>query len=214
MKPNKFFSLIQGGQVALAPGKKIIPSSEIEEILSAAEIKEKTLRDSEEFLEKMKEQCQKEEKKAMEEAFAKGMQDWAEQIALLSSEIEGVGQKVQSMVVPLALKAAQKILGRELEVNKEAVVDIIKNSVKSVSQNKNIKIYVSREDFPFVEKNKEELKRMFDALEGFSIQEKSTIESGSCMIETEAGIINAQLSKQWEALEKAFKKILLKESTQ
>ena len=48
------------------------------------------------------------------------------------------------------------------------------------------------------------IKKIFERLENLSIQERDDIEPGGCIIETEAGIINAQLENQWRSLEIAF----------
>ncbi|MBI3211529.1 MAG: HrpE/YscL family type III secretion apparatus protein, partial [Simkania negevensis] len=38
----------------------------------------------------------------------------------------------------------------------------------------------------------------------FSLEDREDIAPGGCIIETEAGIINASLANQWQALEAAF----------
>jgi type III secretion protein L len=44
-------------------------------------------------------------------------------------------------------------------------------------------------------------------LEVFQIQERNDIQPGGAVIETEGGIINAQISNQLQVLERAFKKL-------
>jgi type III secretion protein L len=61
-----------------------------------------------------------------------------------------------------------------------------------------------------IENSKSKIKKIFEHLESLSIQERSDIEPGGCMIETEAGIINAQLENQWRALEAAFESFMKK----
>ena len=54
------------------------------------------------------------------------------------------------------------------------------------------------------EKKKKELKAILEQVHTFIIEEKEDITPGGCIIETEAGIINASLENQWRALESAF----------
>jgi type III secretion protein L len=61
-----------------------------------------------------------------------------------------------------------------------------------------------------LEAAKSQIKKVFEHLESLSIQERSDIEPGGCMIETEAGIINAQLENQWRSLEIAFESFMKK----
>lgn len=113
-------------------------------------------------------------------------------------------KEVHKNILPLALKAAKKIVGEELKLHPDRIVDIVLNSLKPVTQHKKIIIYVNKVDLAMLEENREKLKQAFERLESLSVQERSDIEPGGCMIETEAGIINAQLENQWRALENAF----------
>jgi type III secretion protein L len=69
---------------------------------------------------------------------------------------------------------------------------------------------VHHDDLVELEKSKSKIKKMFEHLESLSLQERDDIEPGGCMIETEAGIINAQLENQWRALEAAFETFMRK----
>ena len=71
-------------------------------------------------------------------------------------------------------------------------------------------IYVNKEDLEILEKSKEKIRKIFEHLDSLSMQERGDIEPGGCMIETEAGIINAQLENQWRALEAAFESFMKK----
>jgi type III secretion protein L len=67
-----------------------------------------------------------------------------------------------------------------------------------------VKILVSKEDKSILDDKKSLLKEKLDQVESFAIEESADITSGSCMILTEAGNINASLDLQWKALEAAF----------
>ena len=71
-------------------------------------------------------------------------------------------------------------------------------------QNHEIKIIVSKQDKEALESGKEKLKSLFDHLRILTIEEREDLTPGSCIIETESGIINASLDNQWRALEAAF----------
>lgn len=81
-------------------------------------------------------------------------------------------------------------------------------SLKPVVQHHKITIYVNKKDLTLIEENKSSIKEILEQVESLSIQERSDIEVGGCVIETEAGIINAQLENQWRALERAFKSFM------
>jgi type III secretion protein L len=77
--------------------------------------------------------------------------------------------------------------------------------IKEVSSNHEIKLYVNRADLEVLEENKEQFKQLFERLDLFSIEERGDVERGSCIIQTEKGILNANLENQFKALKKALK---------
>ena len=81
---------------------------------------------------------------------------------------------------------------------------MVKSTLKSVAQHKKIVIYVSKQDFDALDKNKNEIKTLFEQLESLSIRERDDIEPGGFTIESEYGIINAQIKDRWRTLEAAF----------
>ena len=115
---------------------------------------------------------------------------------------------MEKVIIPVALKAAKKIIGRELKASKDAVVDIIANSLKAVAQHKKITILVNPKELETVEKKRDSFKDIFEHLEVLSIRPRNDVEPGGCVIETESGIINAQLENQWVILENAFERLL------
>ncbi|MCB1083368.1 MAG: HrpE/YscL family type III secretion apparatus protein, partial [Simkania sp.] len=77
-------------------------------------------------------------------------------------------------------------------------------TLKPVTQNHHIKIYVNKKDREILEEKKQDLRKSLDQVQTFSIEEREDVSPGGCIIETEAGIINASLENQWRALEAAF----------
>jgi len=202
---KKIFNLTHSGDtVHLAPGTKRISGEAFSVMMTAKELLSHAQEDAEKYkievtadIEVLKEQAQREGCEA-------GYQEWSNHVAELETEIKNVNEEVQKVVVPLALQAAKKIVGREIELDDSVAVDIVSSSLKAVSQHKSILIYVNKKDLQVLEKHKPQLQQIFEHLESLSIRDRDDIEPGGCVIETEAGIINAQLSNRWDALEQAF----------
>lgn len=201
---KKFFSLIHGGAIKTAPKGKIIPAEDIAQVLEAHEVLQKVKEDAEKYRLEVAKECEVLKDKAQHEGFEAGYQKWAEHIAALEAELTKVRQDLEKMLIPVALKAAKKIVGREIELSEDTIVDIVSNSLKAVSQHKKITIYVNKKDLDPLEHSRPRLKQIFESLEVLSVRERSDIARGGCIIETEGGIINAQLENQWIALERAF----------
>jgi type III secretion protein L len=201
---NQYFSLISGQELRRGSRNKIIDRETISELLSSKEVKEKVLQDAEDYRNQVIAECEKIKEASTKEGFEQGYNEWVEQIRKLEAEIVKVREETQKLVLPVALKAAKKIVAGEISQNPEAIITIITQTLKSVAQNKKIVLYVNKLDFDMVESNKSKIKELFEALESLSIRERDDVEQGGLIIETETGIINAQIKDRWQNLEAAF----------
>ena len=201
---KKFFSLIYGDKNKITANQRIIPAASISILLDAEEVLSKVKEDAERYKLEVAQECEKLKEKAQAAGFEEGYQTWTEYIAKLEAEINQVRQDMEKLLIPVALKAAKKIVGREIELSEDTIVDIVVNSLKAVSQHKKITIYVNKKDLDPLEKSRTRLKQIFESLEVLSLRERADIPQGGCVIETEGGIINARLENQWSALERAF----------
>lgn len=207
---KKFFSLIFGTEVRMAPGQKVIPAKEFTTLENANDILKIVKSEALVFKQDTAIEAEKVKEQAFQEGFQEGLISLNKHLLELDKELKHLREDVQKKILPLALKAARKIIGEELRLHPDRIVDIVLTSLKPVTQHRRIVIYVNRADLQTLEENKGRIKKIFEHLENLSIQERSDIETGGCMIETEAGIINAQLENQWRALESAFESFMKK----
>jgi type III secretion protein L len=201
---KKYFTLIAGPEVMEAPQAKIIPADSFSQLLSGKELLEKIKEDADAYRKQVIVESEHARDQAFQEGFEHGYNEWVEHLAKLEEEIKKVRDELQKLVMPIALTAAKKIVAGELKSTPEQILEIVKSTLKTVAQHKKIVIYVSKQDFDILDKNKNEIKKLFEQLESLSIRERSDVESGGCIIETEYGIINAQLKDRWRTLEAAF----------
>ncbi len=205
---KKFFSLLHGERIHIAPNTKIIPNETFASLIDAQEILRRVKKDTKQYKTEAATEIEQLREEAKKEGFDKGFSEWIGKVAELEEEIKKVRKDNERDVVTLALKAAKKIVGRELEISELTIVDIIKNSLRAVAQHKKVTIYVNKKDLDIVEKQREQIKPLFENLEVLSLRPREDIKTGGCIIETEAGIINAQLEDQWLVLEHAFQKLV------
>jgi len=206
----KYFSLLSGQEVHPAPGKKIIPSGEFSTLHSASEILHLVQKEADNFKKETVKESELIKEEAFKEGFNEGLLSLNKHILMLDQELKHLREEIQKKISPLAIKAARKIMGEELKLHPDRIVDIILTSLKPVTQHKKIIIYVNKADLEQIEAQKPKIKQVFEHIENLSIQERADIEPGGCIIETEAGIINAQLENQWRNLEIAFESFMKK----
>lgn len=201
---KKLFSLIYGDEIETAPKTKVVPAEDFSILLEASQVFEHIKEDAEKYRHEVATECEQYKEKGFKEGYDEGFKMWAEHLVKLEEEIERVHAETQKIIIPAALKAAKKIVARELELSEDVIVDIVSATLKTVSQHKKVTIYVSKKDLELVEKNRPKLREIFESLEALSIRERDDITPGGCVVETEIGIINAQLEHRWNIMEKAF----------
>ena len=203
------FSLLEK-DVKLPPNKKIISEKEFSTLKKASEILKTVKKEALEYKKEIFQEAEILKKQAYEEGYTKGLEELNEKILIFNEKIEKFEKELQKKILPVALKAAKKIIGEELRLHEDRIVDIVIQSLKPVLQHHKIKIYANKQDIDILEKNKDRIKKILQQVKTFVIEERDDIERGGCIIETEAGIINAQLENQWQALEAAFEKFMKK----
>ena len=207
-KSKKIFSLIYGDGVHIAPQAKIIPAEACSQLIESADILDLIKKEAEEYRLQVIKECEQIKENAQKEGYEAGFEKWAEHLIHFENEIAKVHQELQQLVIPIALRAAKKIIGREIELSETTIVDIVASNLKTVAQHKKITIYVNKKDLEILENHKPRLKEIFEHLESLSIRPRDDIELGGCVIETEVGIINARMEHRWLILTKAFEALM------
>lgn len=204
----KFFSLIYQGDVHPSKDEKVIPKESFTTLLEATALLEKVKEDASALRKKTEEDCARLKKQAKQQGFNEGLEKFNEEIIKLDLQLKTLHHEMQKMVLPLALKAAKKIVAKELEQFPETIVDIVLQALAPIKQGKKIVIYVSKQDKEVLEAEKPKLRAILEQVELLSIQERADVSPGGCIIQTESGLINATIENQWKALERAFEKYL------
>ncbi len=204
---KKFFTLIYGDQIHVAPKSKVIPAKEISTLQDAVEVLAHIKQDAEKYRLEVVKESEELKENAFKEGYEDGYKQWAEHLVDFEEQLEAVRMEMQKLIIPIALKAAKKIVGREIELSEDVIVDIVASNLKAVAQHKKITIYVNKKEVDILEQNKPRLRELFEHLESLSIRAREDIDPGGCVIETEIGIINAQMEHRWNVLEKAFEKL-------
>ncbi len=205
---KKLFSYLFSGDLHLSSSEKVIPASEFSTLLEANEVLAKALEQTEEKHRLVAEECEKLRAQAKEEGFQEGLTTLNKHFRDLEEYARKIYSETQSSILKLALQSAKKIVNKELELHPETIVDIVMQALAPAKQNHRITIFVNKADRDLLEQNKPKIKDLFEQLQFLGIQERADIAPGGCVIQTESGIINANVENQWKALEIAFEKYM------
>jgi type III secretion protein L len=205
---SRLFALIEGGEVHPDSDKKVIPSEDFSQLLTASDLLEKTRSDILSAQEKTEKEAEDLKKKGYDDGYQEGLTQLNEQILGLDNEKKRLRHEMNQLILPLALKAAKKIVAGELKSQPETIVNIVLQALAPVMQNHQITIYVNKADKDILETEKPQLKEKLEQIQSLAIKEREDVSQGGCIIETESGIINATIENQWRGIESAFDRYL------
>lgn len=107
--------------------------------------------------------------------------------------------------VELSIAIAKKIVGNEININKNVVKKIVNEALKKVDGHENIKIKINPDEMQILHENRIELKDAVDCLKDIEIIGDASVSCGGCIVETNIGDIDARIEKQFKVIEDAFK---------
>lgn len=201
---KKLFSYIFPGELHLSSSQKIIPAEEFSSLLEGKEVLDKALEEVSKYRQDVEKECELLRQKAKEEGFQEGLISFNSHILDLEQQARKIYLDAQNQILRLSLQAAKKIVHKELELHPETIVDIVMQALAPSKQSHKVTIFVNKADKDLLEQNKAKIKEIFEELQFLAIQERSDVDPGGCIIQTESGMINASVENQWKALETAF----------
>lgn len=202
----KFFSLIYQGDLHTSTDEKVISEEDYSVLVSAADVLAKAHEDAERLKKETEEECEKLKEEAKKAGFEEGLGIFNDHLLTFEKTIKKIHHETYLQILPLALKAARKIVSKELELHPDTIVDIVLQALTPVTQAQRVTIYVNKADRELLETEKKKIKDILEQIKTLVIKDRDDISQGGCVIETESGIINATIENQWRALEAAFER--------
>jgi flagellar assembly protein FliH len=146
--------------------------------------------------------------KAFQEAKAALLERMSSMEALLKRIEELKGRLLvdnEGELVRLVFLTAKKIALRDLEGNRDAVIEILHNVVGETQADERVVVRLSSEDLKFLEVLQEKGGQKIESLERVKFVADEAIKSGGCLIETEFGDVDAtveeRVERTWKTLQ-------------
>lgn len=115
----------------------------------------------------------------------------------------------EPFLINLSIEIAKKVILRELQLDKQTVTQMVKETLKLSSELKEITILVHSDDYPMLRSHMDELQLLVSSQANIILLPDHSITSGGCMIRTSLGTLDArvdtQLAEIREALMEAIK---------
>ncbi|MGZ3721475.1 MAG: FliH/SctL family protein [Bdellovibrionales bacterium] len=148
--------------------------------------------------------------KAFQEAKAALLDKMATFEALLKRIEELKGQLLidnEAELIKLVFQTAKRIALRDIEGNREAVLELIQNVVGETQANERVVVRLSTEDHYFLETLQDKSGQRIESLQRVKFVSEDGIKSGGCLIETEFGSVDATVE---ERVERVWQTLLAK----
>ncbi len=117
---------------------------------------------------------------------------------------EDLARKMEPGLARLAVKIAEKVIAHEVSVNHDVVLNMVRSHLEKVKERERVIIHVNPEDYEFVRHKKGTFEQLVPGVRSLEIQPDQRVERGSCMVETDLGTVDANITTQLEAINLAF----------
>ncbi len=163
------------------------------------------------------------EQKAYDEAFSKGFEEGMQKAtAQMADSLKQANEVMdlahinakkyleeqERVILDIAIKCTEKIIGYELDTKEEAYISIIKRGLKEVRELQNIKVYISDEYYPLISNYRDELAELFPPDIQFLIFVNEDLQDEQCYIETNHGRVIVSIDEQLHELRTKLSEIL------
>ena len=187
----------------------VIDKETFEARSEAKEMRERAQEEASKILQEANTEAEAIRESARKEGFSEGhseaVSELTETVAKASARFQDIEEQLTSQLTQVAIAIARKILGQELTTSPEAVLQIVKNALsEKARQRQEINLRVNPEDWSLIRENKSELLEVLSRAKEIGISEDTDVERYGVIIETDAGIIDAQLESQLAIFERIF----------
>lgn len=147
-----------------------------------------------------------------EKSFKENQAALTERLQLMEAQLKRIEELKSHLLVDneaallkLVFQIAKKMAMRDLEENREAVLEILKEVAGEIQADERVVVKLSAEDLFFLEGLQDKTGKKIESLERVKFVTDDSIKPGGCMIETEFGNVNATVEERvervWQTLQ-------------
>lgn len=174
----------------------------------------------EEKLAEARAQWEEETEQKVREAYEKGKEEGSSvaeekisekvtQLAGVIESLQGAHQRIlkeaETVVVDMSLAIARKFIDTAAVINSDLIKKTIKAAVKMVTEKDKVIIRINPEDHEEVRAHLDDIIFIGDGIGKLDIRPDKKVDRGGCVVETEAGNIDARIESRFAEIEKALK---------
>jgi len=124
--------------------------------------------------------------------------------ASLAGERQEFFDRIEPELVRLSIVIAEKVIGRELEVAPETVLDIVRSAMKRLRERESLRLSVNPRDLDTVKNARDDLISAVDGVRKLEVVEDRRVDPGGCVIESPSGTLDARMKTQIDEVSRAL----------
>lgn len=132
-------------------------------------------------------------------------------ISSLNKIKEEMAYQNEAHIIKMIYEIATRLAFDHVEEHQEVVLKVIKKSIEEAQADENVNVLVSNEQLAFLEKMRQSQGREFEFLKKIKLESSEQVSVGSCVVETNYGVIDARIeeriAKLWSELKQAVPKV-------
>ena len=176
--------------------------------------------DREKYIKQMTDKTHSLEKEAYEKGFAQGeragrelgekrfdsaVKSFTKAAEDLHTLRETVYEKNEQQLVELVLAVARKVVHKEIETDKQILLDELRSALRYVTDREKIKVRLHPSDLEFASQHKAELTQAMEGVGKLTFEGDEGVSRGDALIESSHGIVDCGIEKHLCEVEKALR---------
>jgi len=122
-------------------------------------------------------------------------------LSRIAEELAGLYSSSEQAVIKFGFGIAERIIRKEVSLDRELVMQQIKEGVRRVMGVESVKIRVHPGDLALVREQKSVIQANGDAIREIVVEPDESLEPGDCILESEMGNIDARIATQLKQIE-------------
>jgi type III secretion protein L len=201
---EKIFKADSGAEKAVMPSPKVLKREVFEAAQEARDVVSIAQERARQIIEEAQREGETIREQARQEGQAQGLAEWNRILADAGKRADELTRSWEETMLRLSVRVAEKIVGEQLRLHPDTIVEIVREVLKNVRPGKHLTIQVNPSDAQRVRARIDRLRETLGTRGEIEIVAMASVPAGGCVIDSELGIIDARLETQLKCLEEVL----------
>ncbi len=185
----------------IVPSPKVLKREVFEAAQEARDVVTLAQERARQIIDEAKQEREKIREQARQEGKAEGLAEWNRILADARKRAEDLTKSWEETMLRLSVRVAEKIVGEQLRLHPDTIVEIVREVLRNVRPGKRLTIQVNPSEAQRVRGRLDRLRESLGTHSEIDVVAMASVAPGGCVIDSELGIIDARLETQLKCLE-------------